>query len=426
MSEQKEVVVSVKNLSKRYLIGNDQSNDTIRDSIVNSLRSLVSSEAREKKKGKEFWALKDVTFDVYKGETLGIIGSNGAGKSTALKILSKIVEPTEGSIFTKGRVASLLEVGTGFHPELTGRENVFFNGSVLGMSKSEIQKRFDEIVAFSEIGKFIDTPVKFYSSGMHVRLGFAIAAHLDPDVLIIDEALAVGDVNFQQKCLSKMRDTARSGSTVIFVTHAMNIVEEICDRAVYLRNGQVVEIGDTSKIVGNYLGTTTQNLGTAWTNESGTYVHEPDNPIVPIRLAITKEGSKKTETKSVGHGENVKIELDIEVDTPTKDMSAGISLYDEFNNRIFRSAPTDLKTDDNLLQKGFNSLSVKIPLELLREGSYIAALDCDVHKKGWVHNPYHTPVRVKFFLRNDGTRPLEWDVEREGITKPLLQWEQKK
>ncbi len=197
-----------------------------------------------------------------KGETFGILGGNGAGKSTILKILSRIIEPTSGQAIIKGRVASLLEVGTGFHPELSGRENVYFNGSVLGMSREEINERFDEIVAFSEIERFIDTPVKFYSSGMYVRLGFAIAAHLDPDILIIDEALAVGDVGFQQKCVEKMRQSAHSGKTVLFVTHAMNMIEEICDRAVYLKNGQVEKIGDTSKVVSTYLGNTSLTEGT--------------------------------------------------------------------------------------------------------------------------------------------------------------------
>src|SRR5688572_3125803 len=198
MSE-KVPIITVKNLSKRYVIGQRAiASRTLRDSLASGVKNLFGGGGDSR--GQEFWALKNVSFDIYKGETLGIIGSNGAGKSTILKVLSRIIEPTKGEVVIQGRVASLLEVGTGFHPELTGRENVFFNGSVLGMSRDEIVARFDEIVAFSEIGKFIDTPVKFYSSGMYVRLAFAIAAHLDPDVLIIDEALAVGDASFQQKC----------------------------------------------------------------------------------------------------------------------------------------------------------------------------------------------------------------------------------
>ena len=423
MSDKKDVVVSVKGVSKRYQIGHRANNSrTLRDVMAGSVKSVMGR--GEKVRQEEFWALRKVDFEVYKGETLGIIGSNGAGKSTILKILSRIIEPTEGEVKIKGRVASLLEVGTGFHPELTGRENVFFNGSVLGMSRDEIVKRFNEIVEFSEIGKFIDTPVKFYSSGMYVRLAFAIAAHLDPDVLIIDEALAVGDVNFQQKCIDKMRDSARSGKTVLFVTHSMNIVEEICDRAVFLKNGKIEMIGDTSKVVSNYLGTTSQNLDTHWSVKGSSYVHRPDNPIKPISLKLTTRDGKPFE-RTVHYKEGLVAHLVVDIEKPTNDMSIGVSFYDEFNNRLFRTSQTDVDTKERLkLQPGRNKLSVAIPLESLREGAFIVALDCDIYRKDWVHNPYHTPARTKFFLQNDGTKPPQWDIEREGLTKPILEWQQ--
>jgi len=421
MSEKKEPVVSIKGVSKRYIIGHRPNNSrTLRDVMAGSIKGLLSR--GENTRQEEFWALRNVDFDVYKGETLGIIGSNGAGKSTILKILSRIIEPTEGEVKIQGRVASLLEVGTGFHPELTGRENVFFNGSVLGMSRDEIVKRFDEIVEFSEIGKFIDTPVKFYSSGMYVRLAFAIAAHLDPDVLIIDEALAVGDVNFQQKCIDKMRDSARSGKTVLFVTHSMNIVEEICDRAVFLKNGKIEMIGDTSKVVSTYLGTTSQNLETTWKAKGSSYVHRPDNPIKPISLKLATGDGKPFE-RTVHYKEGLVAELVVDIEKPTTDMSVGVSFYDEFNNRLFRTSQTDVDTKDRpQLKPGRNKLSVELPLHDLREGAFIVALDCDVYRKDWVHNPYHTPVRTKFFLQNDGTKPAQWDIEREGLTKPILEW----
>lgn len=413
----KEVSVSVRGLGKRYTIGHQIASNTLRDVLSASIKKVGKSSS---KSAEEFWALKDVSFDVYKGEALGIVGSNGAGKSTILKILSRIIEPTEGEVNIEGRVASLLEVGTGFHPELSGRENVYFNGSILGMKKSEIDKRFDEIVAFSEIERFIDTPVKFYSSGMYVRLAFAIAAHLDPEVLIIDEALAVGDINFQQKCIAKMRETAQSGKTVIFVTHSMNIVEEICDRAIYLKDGRLIEVGDTPKVVSKYLGNTTQNLSTSWELDD-TYVAPPKSPILPLSLQLVDNQGKDI-ARTTSYKDGARVVLGVDVPKPSSDMSIGVSIYDEFNNRIFRTALTD-NDSSSRVDKGKNMFSVDLPIDTFREGAYIVALDCDIHKKEWVHNPYHTPVRIKFFLRSDDSRPPLWDLEREGITKPLLQWE---
>ena len=202
----------------------------------------------------EFWALKDVSFEVKRGEVLGIIGRNGAGKSTLLKILSRITEPSEGRVTIKGRVASLLEVGTGFHPELTGRENIYLNGAILGMTRAEIKRKFDEIVAFAEVEKFLDTPVKRYSSGMYVRLAFAVAAHLEPEILVVDEVLAVGDAEFQKKCLGKMSEVASGGRTVLFVSHNMAAVTSLCSRAVLLVGGKLGRQGDVAETVGAYLG----------------------------------------------------------------------------------------------------------------------------------------------------------------------------
>ena len=209
--------------------------------------------ATDKRTREEFWALRDVSFDIRPGEVTGIIGRNGAGKSTLLKILSRITEPTTGEVRLGGRVASLLEVGTGFHPELTGRENVFLNGTILGMSRSEIRRKFDEIVAFAEVEKFLDTPVKRYSSGMYMRLAFAVAAHLEPEILIVDEVLAVGDAEFQKKCLGKMGDVARGGRTVLFVSHNMSAVQALCSKAILLQGGQVERMGATGPIVAEYL-----------------------------------------------------------------------------------------------------------------------------------------------------------------------------
>lgn len=283
-----DTVISVENLSKRYIIGHQrQKGDGLRHAIENAvchpfrlLRSALPangsalpapcsglpapcSPLRE-----EFWALKDVSFEVKQGEVIGIIGRNGAGKSTLLKILSRITEPTHGCVRLKGRVASLLEVGTGFHPELTGRENIFLNGAILGMTKAEIKRKFDEIVAFSGVEKFLDTPVKRYSSGMYVRLAFAVAAHLEPEILIVDEVLAVGDAEFQKKCLGKMRDVATGGRTVLFVSHNIAAVESLCSRAILLGNGRLGCIGSTAAVIRHYKSTLASQANVALADRS--------------------------------------------------------------------------------------------------------------------------------------------------------------
>lgn len=259
------IAIRVENLSKRYMLGH-QSNSpkgesTLRDDLVVAVSSLLRRTKDMARGGalvagdsiEEFWALKDVSFEVKRGEVVGIIGRNGAGKSTLLKILSRITEPTSGRITLNGRVSSLLEVGTGFHPELSGRENIFLNGAILGMSRKEIQAKFDEIVAFAEVERFLDTPVKRYSSGMYVRLAFAVAAHLEPEILIVDEVLAVGDVQFQKKCLGKMQTVAGEGRTVLFVSHNMSAIEQLTRTAVFLSKGQMLARGDTPSVVEAYM-----------------------------------------------------------------------------------------------------------------------------------------------------------------------------
>jgi len=259
-------IITVENLSKRYIIGHQRANgDGLRHALESVARNpllWLRSKNREWAAAKEeFWALQDVSFEVKQGEVVGIIGQNGAGKSTLLKILSRITEPTSGRIRIRGRVASLLEVGTGFHQELTGRENIFLNGAILGMSKAEILRKFDEIVAFSEVEQFLDTPVKRYSSGMYVRLAFAVAAHLEPEVLVVDEVLAVGDAAFQNKCLGRMADIAQGGRTVLFVSHNMAAVQRLCSQCVLLRKGRLSEFGQTGPVISSYLEQTKSGAG---------------------------------------------------------------------------------------------------------------------------------------------------------------------
>ena len=254
-------IISVSSIGKKYRLGFTHSHDTLRDKITSVIKFCVpglkdnsrKNKSQMKADSKEFWALKDISFDVKQGEVLGIIGPNGAGKTTLLKILSQITEPTEGEIHIKGRVASLLEVGTGFHPELSGRENVYMNGAILGMTKSEIKAKFDEIVAFAGVEKFIDTPVKRYSSGMNVRLAFAVAAHLEPEILVVDEVLAVGDMEFQKKCIGQMGKVAKKGRTVLFVSHNMGIISKLCKKGILLENGKISKIGQVEAVVKEYL-----------------------------------------------------------------------------------------------------------------------------------------------------------------------------
>lgn len=241
-------IITVDKLGKQYHIGSRRPYKTLRESIMNLMSMSFQSEPSH-----TIWALKDVSFEVKKGEILGIIGKNGAGKSTLLKILSRITEPTDGEARIRGRVGSLLEVGTGFHPELTGRENVYLNGAILGMTRSEIKRKFDEIVDFAEVGKFLDTPVKRYSSGMYVRLAFAVAAHLEPEILIVDEVLAVGDAQFQKKCLGKMGDVAKEGRTVLFVSHNMQAVSTLTSKCLVMSTGKILFAGNTSEAISKYL-----------------------------------------------------------------------------------------------------------------------------------------------------------------------------
>ena len=264
-----DLAVKIENICKKYILNHEkpQKYTALRDILTNKVKFIgnkivspfstrVLSPAYNSKE--EFWALNDISFEIKKGERIGIIGRNGAGKSTLLKVLSRITEPTSGRISTKGRVASLLEVGTGFHPELTGRENIFLNGAILGMRKAEIKSKFDEIVAFAEVEKFLDTPVKFYSSGMYVRLAFAVASHLEPEILVVDEVLAVGDFAFQKKCLGKMNDVAKGGRTVLFVSHNMAAIRSLCESAIWIDSGKIIKEGSANEVIKSYVKDQTQ------------------------------------------------------------------------------------------------------------------------------------------------------------------------
>ena len=335
-----DTVITVDKLSKLYRIGTAaQRHDSLRELIMSAataplrrLRRLGEASAAD---AGAFWALKDVSFEVKRGEVLGIIGRNGAGKSTLLKILSRIVEPTEGRVRMRGRVASLLEVGTGFHPELTGRENIYLNGAILGMKKAEIDRKFDEIVAFSEIEKFLDTPVKRYSSGMYVRLAFAVAAHLDPEILICDEVLAVGDAAFQKKCLGKMQEVSRGqGRTVLFVSHNMAAVQNLCRRCVCLSAGQIAAVGSSQDVIADYLGRSMPDRS----DGEATLLNHPGRRPGSKKLLLWVRVAPVGERRILRSGDDARIEIAYDSSSAPARLSAGFTVELPSGQRVFSVA----------------------------------------------------------------------------------------
>ena len=327
-----ESIIEVKNLGKKYNIAHQRGGYVaLRDVLTNILKNPFRFAKDKTKKSlgigtkEEFWALNDVNFEVNKGEVIGIIGKNGAGKSTLLKILSKITPPTTGEIKISGRVGSLLEVGTGFHPELTGRENIFLNGAILGMTRHEIAKKFDQIVEFSGIEKFLDTPVKYYSSGMYVRLAFSVAAHMEPDILIVDEVLAVGDAEFQKKCLGKMEEvTKQEGRTILFVSHNMDAIQNLCQRCILLNNGKIQAIGQTDEVVKTYLGNRNSARQTEWLGNAG------DGSVRLLRTWI-----KSLDEKNGFHtAANLEVGIEVNILRSFSDLVLGFTLFSEFGNEL--------------------------------------------------------------------------------------------
>ena len=363
------IVIEAKNLTKKYTICH-QTQTPAYSTIVESV-SLASKEflnyllkpiskntALPKRTYEDFYALKDASFTLYEGDRIGVIGENGAGKSTLLKILSRIVEPSAGSVSIKGRMASLLEVGTGFHPELSGRENIFLNGAILGMDKQEIYKRFDEIVAFSEIEKFLDTPVKYYSSGMYARLGFAIAAHLDPDILIVDEVLAVGDAKFQEKCLKKLNSVSQSGKTILFVSHSSQALSALCNKGIMLEKGRVVSSGNIDQVLSHYM---KQSKKAAFTWEGS---------IGDDALQITKVSLDHT-LDFFYQNESTHLRIECEIFKPLKEAVFGIEIKNARHQTVLHSF---LNRGESIFtcqeSAGKYVFSLNIDFQMLWEGEY--------------------------------------------------------
>jgi len=423
-------IIQVENLSKKYLIKHQQqaSYTALRDVITDKVKSFgkkIISPRNHKQSSissrtEEFWALKDVSFKVKQGDVIGIIGRNGAGKSTLLKIISRITEPTKGRIRINGRVASLLEVGTGFHPELTGRENIFLNGAILGMSRIDIKKKFDEIVAFAEVEKFLDTPVKRYSSGMYVRLAFAVAAHLESEVLLVDEVLAVGDVAFQKKCLGKMGSVAQEGRTVLLVSHNMNSIKRLCSTAILLTDGKVEYVGSADSTIRKYLNKSS-NQNTIWENDN---YYNPCNYLKPLKL-YARDRYDNIIQNSVSKNDQLIIVFEFDVQIKQRDLTIGVSVFDENNQHLFRTLHTDSNENINEeLKVGNNIITCELPKDILNEGTYLIKLDGSIYKKSWEFNPFtNDDISIKIEVNGDFIFSKYWQNKRAGILAPTIQWE---
>jgi lipopolysaccharide transport system ATP-binding protein len=412
-------IIKVENLSKEYRIGaRQESHDTLRDALVSALRAPLKRLRRND--GEAVWALKDVCFDVCPGEIVGVIGRNGAGKSTLLKILSRITGPTRGRAELYGRVGSLLEVGTGFHPELSGRENVYMSGSILGMKRTEIERKFDQIVAFAEIEKFLDTPVKRYSSGMYTRLAFAVAAHLEPEILLVDEVLAVGDAAFQKKCLGKMGDVAREGRTVLFVSHNLSSIAVLCNRALYMAAGCLIDDGPTGKVIESYIA---KSAGGASSVEWDDVQRASDADVMRLRSVRVLDAQGQVRS-SFGMDDPIHIEVTYRLLQAGVETNVGYHLYNSKGILVFVSADFhDAEWRDVPKEMGLYQSVCEIPGRFLNVGSYV--LDIALSRASGQSADVFEKEVVTFELTDEGPSEVrgrfmgDWQI---GTLRPRLNW----
>lgn len=413
-------VIRAENLGKKYLIGlhKQEKHDTFRDALTNGAKSLArkitSPRAEDSNRLKEeFWAIKDASFAIEQGDRVGIIGHNGAGKSTLLKILSRITEPTSGRIRIKGRVASLLEVGTGFHPELTGRENIYLNGAILGMSRREVKLKFDEIVDFSEVEKFLDTPVKRYSSGMYVRLAFAVAAHLEPEILIVDEVLAVGDAQFQRKCLGKMSAVGREGRTVLFVSHNMAAIRTLCSRALLMKDGRVIKDEEIETAIGSYLSEgNTSESSILWTEENAP--QSPEMRFVAARIL----NDENEPTALVDCRKPFSIVVEYETLKPVKDLRIGFFMQNSDAIPVCGSNEPS-RWHQSTKNPGRYTSRCVFPGYVLNAGTYLIRFGADVppFDRALITTPFCLSLTIED-VEGHGLR----NERLPGIVRPKLEW----
>jgi lipopolysaccharide transport system ATP-binding protein len=415
-----DIAISVQNIGKRYAIGaQKEAYRTLRDALTDTVaapfrrisRALGGRVHGAGDLGRDFWALKDVSFDVARGEVVGIIGRNGAGKSTLLKVLSRITEPTAGYAEVHGRVGSLLEVGTGFHAELSGRDNIYLNGAILGMRRAEIERKFDAIVAFAEVERFIDMPVKHYSSGMYLRLAFAVAAHLEPEILIVDEVLAVGDLAFQQKCLGRMGEVARAGRTVLFVSHDLGAITTLCDRAMLLHEGSVVQIGPTRDVVAYYLEQTNRRDGLA--------THQRTS-IDEIRLLDVRTAQHGQVASVIDCREPFDVVIEYEIRKVARNSRFFLLLRNERNEVIFGTSDYDEPAAAALERKpGHYTSVVTIPGNILKVGAIYGTIGADIHNDRVIfveEDAFHVDII------EEGNDIVSGRHQRVGAIAPLISW----
>jgi lipopolysaccharide transport system ATP-binding protein len=425
------VAIRAESLSKSYLITHEQHEPyvALRDVLTNGARRMwrnirhpLGGFSPGDPSREVFWALRDIDFEIEQGDRVGIIGRNGAGKSTLLKVLSRITEPTTGRLSMNGRVASLLEVGTGFHPELTGRENIFLNGAVLGMSRAEIKRKFDEIVAFAEVERFLDTPVKRYSSGMYVRLAFAVAAHLEPEILVVDEVLAVGDAAFQKKCLGKMKEVGQEGRTVLFVSHNMNAIEQLCESAILLEGGKISQHSkNVRQVVRAYLQNSRESgSATSWVNSGSEFENAW---FKPLRVLLTDEDGGEARMPVSNDAETwVHIEAEIAARDPS--LTIGYAIYTETNELLYWSYLTDVEESRwPELPLGRCILRSQIPQRFLNEGVYRIDLLGGLHFRSWLFPPESNGPAVYLSIQGGLSDSPYWMMKRPGPLAPVIAWD---
>lgn len=414
-------MITVENVGKRYRIGESQAAySTLRESLVHAISSPFKRFRKNNDPSQFVWAVEDVSFEVAAGEVVGLIGRNGAGKSTLLKMLSRITEPTRGRILLYGRVGSLLEVGTGFHAELTGRENIYLNGAILGMARNEIVRKFDEIVDFAEVEKFIDTPVKHYSSGMYLRLAFAVAAHLEPEILLVDEVLAVGDARFQRKCLDKMQDVGKQGHTVLFVSHNMPAITRLCPRTILLDQGRVLSDGPSHQVASDYL---SGGLGTTAKREWSDLSKAPGNDIVRLQaVRVRTEDGAVADVMDIS--KPVAIEMEFQVLQSGYVLIPNYHFFNEHGVYVFVAGDNDPAWLDRPRPKGLFISTAWIPGNLLAEGTVTVGAAVTTLDPEQVHFFEREAVAFQVVDNMDSDSPRNgYRGHIPGVVRPLLKWD---